>query len=64
LDRACAAWQSVLDDYPHLDSGRVHTAVGAMRSRLRGHMGAPGVRALLARAATVTVTGPPRRAAG
>jgi len=62
LDRACAAWQSVLDDYPHLDSGRVHTAVGAMRSRLRGHMGAPGVRALLARAATVT--GPPRRAAG
>ncbi|MDH6121671.1 tetratricopeptide (TPR) repeat protein [Kitasatospora sp. GAS204A] len=53
LDRACATWHAVLDDYPLLASARLRTAVTTMHARLRPHAGSPAVRALLTRAALV-----------
>ncbi|MFF7635299.1 tol-pal system YbgF family protein [Kitasatospora sp. NPDC008050] len=50
LDRACATWQSLLDDYPLLASGRILTAVATMVASLTPHATHPRARALLARA--------------
>ena len=61
LDRACAAWQSVLDDYPLLDSGRVDTAVSAIRSQLTRHASVPVARAVLTRAGALGIPMPRQR---
>ncbi|WP_405016104.1 hypothetical protein OHV05_02555 [Kitasatospora sp. NBC_00070] len=50
LDRACAAWQTVLDDCQHLDSARLRGAVAGMRTRLQTHRTSPAARTLLERA--------------
>jgi len=60
LDRACAAWQSVLDDYPFLGSGRVDTALSGMRSQLTRHSPSPVARAVLTRAGALSIPMPRR----
>ncbi|MCX4744399.1 hypothetical protein OG455_02515 [Kitasatospora sp. NBC_01287] len=57
LDRACATWHTVLDDYPLVGSARLRTAVAAMRTRLHAHPDSSAVRTLLARAAALAPTG-------
>ncbi|MFJ1753512.1 hypothetical protein [Kitasatospora sp. NPDC088134] len=51
LDQAVHTWQSFLDDFPHLRSGRVAAARRTMRAHLRPYAAHAGVRHLLARAA-------------
>jgi hypothetical protein len=56
LDRACAAWSMLLDDYPQLSSGRVEWAIRSMRARLRPHRTHTSARALLIRASGSALT--------
>ncbi|GAA1390572.1 hypothetical protein GCM10009639_19460 [Kitasatospora putterlickiae] len=49
LDQAVHSWQSFLDDFPHLRSGRVTAARRTMRAHLRPYAANAGVRHLLAR---------------
>jgi len=51
LDEAIATWHGFLDDYPHLKSARVTTALGTLRRRVRPHARNAAARALLQRAA-------------
>ncbi|MGW6389531.1 tetratricopeptide repeat protein [Streptomyces sp. NPDC055103] len=39
LEEACADWGRVLDDYPHVQSGRCDDRVATMLSALRPHLG-------------------------
>ncbi|MFJ7064776.1 tetratricopeptide repeat protein [Streptomyces sp. NPDC101115] len=39
LEEACADWNRVLDDYPHVQSGRCDDRVRTMLSALRPHLG-------------------------
>ena len=50
LDEAAATWNSFLDDYPHLASGRADSALNNMRAMLRPYARYPAAAALLARA--------------
>jgi tetratricopeptide (TPR) repeat protein len=52
IDRACTAWNALLDDRPQLSSGRIEEAVRSMRARLRPHSRHPGALALITRATT------------
>ncbi|GAA4969107.1 Tat pathway signal protein [Yinghuangia aomiensis] len=49
LDQACAAWRDFLDDYPHLQSGRLDAAARSMRARLRPHRSSVAVRGMWGR---------------
>ncbi|MFC0040021.1 hypothetical protein [Actinomadura rayongensis] len=51
LDQAVCTWHAFLDDYPHLSSGRVTSALRTMKAHLRPHADNAGARHLLARAA-------------
>jgi tetratricopeptide (TPR) repeat protein len=53
LEEAVTAWNSFLDDYPGLRSGRATTSLRNMRARLRPFAGNSLARRLLARAADV-----------
>jgi tetratricopeptide (TPR) repeat protein len=53
LEQACDTWQQFLDDYPWLSSGRVHTALATLRSRIRPLSNHPAAHALNQRAATM-----------
>ncbi len=59
LDRACGAWSTLLDDRPHLASGRVHQAVQSMRARLRAHARYAPAQRLLTRASLAAEAAPP-----
>ncbi|MFF7454705.1 hypothetical protein [Kitasatospora sp. NPDC008115] len=61
LDRACAAWHAVLDDYPLLGSGRVDAVVRQLRGTLGRHAASPAVRSVLARAGAAEAAGRGRR---
>lgn len=59
LEEAVTAWDSFLDDYPNLRSGRATTSLKNMRASLRPYTGNPLARRLLARASTIcTPTAP------
>ncbi|REF00420.1 tetratricopeptide repeat protein [Thermomonospora umbrina] len=53
LDQAVHTWHLFLDDYPHLSSARVTSALQNMKAQLRPHSGNAGARHLLARTATL-----------
>ncbi|MFD8493098.1 hypothetical protein [Amycolatopsis sp. NPDC059657] len=50
VEEAADAWNSFLDTYPSVHSGRVRTAMVTLRARMRPHQKSPAVRALLHRA--------------
>ncbi|MBB5866929.1 tetratricopeptide (TPR) repeat protein [Allocatelliglobosispora scoriae] len=50
LDRAVQTWDLFLDDYPHLESGRVNGALASMRSKVRPFQRHSPAAALLRRA--------------
>jgi hypothetical protein len=53
LARACATAHRCLDDYPHVCSGRVTTAMGNLRQRLQHFRGHPAARGFLLRDSTL-----------
>jgi tetratricopeptide (TPR) repeat protein len=53
LDEAVATWQSFLDDYPHLRSGRATAAFKRLRSMLRPHAANKSAARLLTQAAAL-----------
>jgi tetratricopeptide (TPR) repeat protein len=50
LDEAVQTWHRFLDDYPYLRSGRITTALAALRGSIRPHSKNAAARALLNRA--------------
>ncbi|MDT0305779.1 tetratricopeptide repeat protein [Streptomyces sp. DSM 44917] len=52
-EAACATWTQVLDDYPHVSSGRADERVNAMRASLRPHLSNHAARAVFERARTI-----------
>jgi hypothetical protein len=50
LDEAVQSWHGFLDDYPYLRSGRVSTALHALRMSIRPHTRNPAAGALMQRA--------------
>jgi tetratricopeptide (TPR) repeat protein/transcriptional regulator with XRE-family HTH domain len=58
LDEACAAWTTLLDESPHLRSGRVEEAIRTMSARLRPHGGYSPARTLLAQASQMRLATP------
>ncbi len=53
LEEACADWHRVLDDYPHVQSGRCDDRIREMLSAIRPHQGNPAARLLHQRARDV-----------
>jgi tetratricopeptide (TPR) repeat protein len=58
LDQACSAWTTLLDESPHLRSGRVEQAIQIMRARLRPHGRYAPARVLLIQASQLRPTTP------
>ncbi|WP_019632475.1 hypothetical protein [Actinomadura atramentaria] len=54
LEAACADWERMLDDYPHVSSGRCDDRFNNMKQALGHHRKNPKARQLLERATTMT----------
>jgi tetratricopeptide (TPR) repeat protein len=55
LEAACGTWQRFVQDYPHLQSHRVDSALAAMRARIRPHQNNSAVIALRRHMATLGI---------